>query len=270
MGENEKPQLHPSALEMRCMEAFRRRYIEKEIIPPGVAMVIGTGTHRSVEKNLNNKITCGELLPVEAIRDHAVDGVNSAWNCGVKLNPEEVKKGIKTVKGEALDKAVRLSVLHHEKLAPELTPTHIERPWALELKGYPVDLAGRIDIQEGLISIRDTKTSGKTPADGVASKSLQLKAYSLAIKAYDHEYPDTVWLDYLVDLKIPKHKSYPAKLTVEDYNVLLARVEILSMAMQKEIFLPVEPSHWCCDPKWCGYAETCRYYVNKPKQFAAA
>jgi hypothetical protein len=263
-----KPQLHASALEMKCFEAFRRRYIEHEIIPPGVALVVGTGTHRSVERDLSHKIETGELLPAEAVKDHARDGVNQAWEGGVRLDPEELQKGMKAVKGEAVDKAVRLSILHHGYLAPSLTPTHVERQWSLEIPGYPVDLVGRIDIQEGRSAIRDTKTSGKTPAMDCAEKSVQLKAYALAVKTIDGHEAELVALDYLIDTKIPKIQTCQAKPDAEDYLALLARVESVCLAMEKGVFIPVEPTHWCCHPKWCGYFESCRY-VRQPKQFAA-
>lgn len=250
------------------MEAFRRRYIEHEIIPPGVALIVGTGTHRSVERNLSHKIETGELLPIEAIKDHARDGVNQAWEGGVRLDPEELQRGMKAIKGEAVDKAVRLAVLHGGNLAPVLVPTHVERPWSLELPGYPVDLAGRIDIQEGTASVRDTKTTAKTPSADAADRSLQLKAYALAVKTIDGAAPESVMLDYLIDTKVPKTVTVPAKVTVDDYQVLLARVETLCLAMERGVFIPVEPTHWCCDPKWCGYYSTCRY-VRQPKQFAA-
>jgi hypothetical protein len=252
---------------MTCFEAFRRRYIENEIIPPGVALIVGTGTHASVEKNLTAKIETGTLLTLDAVKDAARDGVNNAWEQGVKLNDEEAERGIKAVKGEAVDKAVRLATLHANDKAPSLRPTHVERKWSLELPGYPVDLVGRIDIQEGLVSIRDTKTSGKTPAENCADKSIQLKAYAAAVRAIDGTLPQFAVLDYLIDTKTPAAKTFSMVPTVEDTHAMLARVETVVLAMEKGVFIPVEPTHWCCDPKWCGYYQTCRY-IRQPKQFA--
>ena len=98
--EKKRPQLHASTLEMKCMEQIRRRFIEGEIIPPGVAMVVGTGTHKSIEKNLTSKIVWDELLPVEEVADIARDEVNQAWESSeIRLEPEELEKGLKVVKG---------------------------------------------------------------------------------------------------------------------------------------------------------------------------
>jgi hypothetical protein len=266
-GVTGRPQLHASALEMKCMEAFRRRYIEGEIIPPAVVMIVGTGTHRGVEVNLSAKIETGALLPLDAVADAARDGVNRAWEGGVKLDDEEAERGIKAVKGEAVDKAVRLAQLHAREKAPELNPTHIERKWSLDLQGYPLDLVGRIDIQEGVAAIRDTKTSGKTPGPDCAKTSVQLKAYALAVKVLDGAPPAKGYLDYLIDTKSPKAESFETEPDEQDFRALLARVEVVCIAMEKGVFIPVEPTHWCCAAKWCGYFSSCRY-VRQPKQFA--
>jgi hypothetical protein len=263
-----RPQLHASALEMKCNEAFRRRYIENEIIPPGVALIVGTGTHHSIDVNLTAKITTGSLLSIVDVTDAARDGVNKAWEQGVKLDDEEATRGIKAVKGEAVDKAVRLATLHARDKAPRLNPTHVERKWSLELTGYDVDLVGRIDCQEGALTIRDTKTSGKTPSDDCAEKSVQLKAYSAAVKAIDGDLPKFAVLDYLIDNKTPVIKSFEMVPTDEDTRSMLARVETIILAMQKGVFMPVEPTHWACSERFCGYALSCRYFVKKPKVFA--
>jgi len=267
MSENKKPQLHVSALGMKCMEAFRRRYIENEIIPPGVALIVGTGTHKGIDANMHHKIKTGELLQEEAVAEAARDGVNAAWESGVKLESDELVKGMKIVRGEAVDKAVRLATLHHKEKAPRIKPTHAERPWSLEIKGYPLDLVGRIDIQEAT-TVRDSKTSGKTPPENVAEKSLQLKAYALAVQVLDGKAPEKVFLDFLIDTKVPKAASFEHSPDNEDFQAVLNRVQIVAMAMEKGVFVPVEPDHWCCDPKWCGYYGTCRY-IRRPKQFSA-
>jgi hypothetical protein len=265
-----KPQLHASALGMKCLEAFRRRYIEGEVIPPGIALIVGTGTHRAVERNLKSKMERGVLLPDEEVAETARDAVVSAWDAGVRLDPEEAAKGIKKARAEAVDRAVRLANLHHKQLAPAISPTAVERSWAVSLKGYPVDLVGQIDIQEAA-RIRDTKTSQKSPAPDAASKSLQLIAYSLAVRVLDGAYPQSATLDYLVDSSSgPRSVIVEACFDDRAVRSLLARVEALCRAMEAGIFPPIGPDHWACDPKWCGYAMTCKYYLAAPVSFAPA
>lgn len=264
----EKPQLHVSALGMKCMEAFRRRYIMGEKIPPGVRMIVGTGTHRGVDADMKHKIETGELLPLDAVTDATRDGLNAAWEReGVTLEPEELARGMKLIRGEAVDKAVRLVKLHHTETAPKIKPIHAERAWSLEIAGKPFDFVGQIDIQEEG-AVRDTKTSAKTPSTDCAEKSLQLKAYAMAVKALDGKIPEKVSLDYLIDNKTTKAATFDYAPDAEDFSLVLNRLDTVAYAMEKGVFVPVEPDHWCCDPKWCGYFDSCKY-VRRPKQFAA-
>ncbi len=263
-----KPQLHATSLNMKCLEAFRRRYVEGEIIPPGVAMLVGTATDKSVTRNLGHKIETRKLLTLEEVADTARDGLNQAWEQGVKLEPEEVEAGIKRIKGEATDKAVRLSLLHAKAKAPTIEATAVQRKWSLELQGFPLDLVGTMDIQEGAAFIRDTKTSGKTPSEDVAARSVQLTAYSLAAWKLDGTAPAKVALDYLIDNKVPVAKTFEATKDENDYRALLARVEVMALALERGVFPPVEPEHWACSAKFCGYFNSCRYAM-RPKQFAA-
>ena len=54
----EKPYISPSQLNTfeNCGEAYKRRYLDKEIIPPVVAALRGTGVHRGAEMNFVQKI----------------------------------------------------------------------------------------------------------------------------------------------------------------------------------------------------------------------
>jgi hypothetical protein len=268
-NEVKRPYLSMTQLDMlsKCGEQYRRRYVDKEIIPPGVAAVVGKATDRSVNQNLEHKIATKELLPIEAVADTARDGLNQEWQSGVILGDEEVGRGVKAVKGEAVDKAVRLSVLHAKQTAPTLEPTHVQRKWTVEISGYPMDLFGFIDVQEGTNSVRDTKTAGKTPNGNVADQSDQLTGYALAVRVLDGKAPEKVVLDYLIDNKTPVAKSFESTRDGDDFAALLHRVEVAIVALEKGVFIPARQTDWWCSPKWCGFHGSCRY-VRQPKQFS--
>jgi hypothetical protein len=261
-----KPQLHFSGISMftKCGEQFRRRYILGEKIPPGISLIVGCGTDRSVSKNMENKKETGELLPVEQCLDIARDEVEGYFKAGnFAVSDEEKSKTIAVVKGEAIDKTVTLSRLHYTDLAPIIQPTHIQRQWLLALDNFPFDIAGTMDIQEGSKSIRDTKTSGKTPAGDIADKSDQLTMYAMAAFVLDGTIPEKVMLDYLINLKTPKSHVFESTRQKADFQPVLNRCEIVAESIAKEIFVPVNSDHWVCDPKWCGYYNSCKY-VRKP------
>lgn len=60
---SDKKHLSISQINMlgRCGEQYRRRYIEGEKIPPGIAALVGRGVDDSVTINLQNKIDTGDL-----------------------------------------------------------------------------------------------------------------------------------------------------------------------------------------------------------------
>lgn len=268
MTENKKPQLHVSGLETlsKCGILFENVYMKKIRIPPGVAAKVGTSAHRSIEKNLKNVIEKGSLLSLEEIGDIARDTMVKEWNSGVMLNDDEVKAGIEKTRAKAIDKAVKLSRLHATDVAPKIKPTHIERKGAIELSGYPMDLAFQIDIQEGLSKIRDSKTTGKSPAEDIADKSLQLSAYALGVKILDGKIPSEVQLDFLIDNKIPEYKKFVSTRDENDFRVLLNRIERAIQIIEKGAFFPASQNEWICTPKWCGFFNNCPY-TQKPKQF---
>jgi hypothetical protein len=259
--ETVKPQLHQSSLDMlfKCGEQYYRRYILGEKIPPGIALVVGSATHKSIEKNLTAKIKTGELLSVEQVKDVARDELEGMWKSGIRLDEEELKRGIQAIKGEAIDIAVSLSTLHRTDLAPILAPTHVERKFVVKLDGYPMDLSGTIDIQEGAKRIRDTKTAAKSPSQGDADSSLQLTMYGLAAKVVDGVAPQEFALDGLVKTKTPKVVTLKTTRTDEDYQMLLRRVERSIAIIEKGAFTPARPTDWWCSRKWCGYWDSCPF-----------
>ncbi len=259
-----KPQLHASQLVTlsRCGEQFRRRYIDGDVVPPGVAAAVGKAVHSSVEENMRSKLERRELLAKEAVEAAARDALLVAWDEGVRLDEEEREAGEAATKGAATDRAVRLAGLHHEELAPRIAPVRVEWKWVIRLDNFPMDLAGRIDIQEE-DSIRDTKTSSKTPAKDAADTSLQLTVYTLARRVLDGIIPGRLFLDHLVALKrAPKIETQETARSEADLEAALRRVEVAMRLIEAGLFQPADPSQWWCgwgNPRWCGYAQTCPY-----------
>jgi len=263
-----KPQLHATSIATfsRCGEQFRRRYVEGERQPPGIAAHVGSGVDASVTANLTQKIHDGTLLSEEQVQDLARDGFRRALERdGAMLSDEERELGEEAVAGQAADKAVRLASLHHGELAPTIVPTSVQWPWSLELTDYAFELVGTADVREAG-RIRDTKTSAKSPTADAADKSLQLTAYAMAATVIDGETPE-VTLDYLVDLKTPKTAVLSSTRSEGDFAALLNRVEVIHDAMEAGVFPPADPDSWMCSPKFCGYYKSCRY-VRRPVQIA--
>jgi hypothetical protein len=258
-----KPALSISAIDMlsKCGEQYRRRYIEREYYRPGVALLVGKGVDASVNANLQRKIDTRQLLLFDEAVAIARDTFEHEWTSQeVALLPEEVDAGVKVTKGAGIDKTVRLAGLHARDAAPAMQPTAVQRKWRIELPNFPMDLVGVTDIEEGA-TVRDTKTSAKSPREDEAHLSNQLTLYAIAKRVLDKT-PGTVKvaLDYLVDLKTPKLVTRESERSNDDFNVMLRRIEVAERAIERGVFVPARQSDWWCSERWCGFARTCPYF----------
>ena len=252
-----------------CGEQYRRRYVEGEKIPPGVAAHSGKGVHLSQAKNLqwrfDNKH--GEELPLDhcesIARDETVAGIESGtlWKAG------EDKA---SATADAVDSSVRLAGLIHKDLTPQINPASredIERAWRVEFDGFPFALMGYFDVVEES-TVRDLKTKRKSPSQGEADSSEQLTLYALARKVEAGKIPE-VALDFAVDLKRgPKVVVQTSTRTDAHLDVELRRVEAAARLIESATFVPAASDSWLCDERWCGYASTCPYYLRSPNSYA--
>jgi RecB family exonuclease len=267
---NGRPQLHFSGLDKlwECGEKFRRIYLEMDSLPKGTYIAVGSGVDTAVNRNLEQYILDQTLLSVEEVEDIARSAADfELKNNDIVYDVDEKELGIEKANAEAIEKAARLAVLHAKEIAPHLHPTAVQRKWSIEIPGIPFDLVGTIDVQEGSHSIRDTKTSGKSPAEGIADRSEQLSIYALAVRTLDGRVPDQVALDYLIDNKKPVAKTYTSTRDDDDFQVALARVENAADVIQKGSFTPARPTDWQCSLKWCGFFRSCKY-AKRPKSVA--
>lgn len=261
-----KLQLHQSGLATlsKCGEQFRRRYIENERTPSSVTAAIGTAVHKSSETDLRQKMQSGSLLQAEEVKDIARDAIVSAWP-ELERTPEDEEEGIDFSRDKAVDRSVSMAGFHHEALAPQMNPTHVEREWVLDINGLPIQLAGRIDWQEGHKAVGDLKTSAKSPAKDLANTSLQLTMYSLAIKAHDGVIPASVRLDYIVstpkrgDTKLIQLESTR---TARDFQPLLERIAQAARIIEAGNFTPAPADAWWCSGKICPFFTSCRFAVR--------
>jgi len=259
----------------RCLTQFELRYIEGIKRPPGRAAIRGSGTHNTIKPDMLSKRNTGQLLPDEEIKDIAHDATEEAWEAtlqysdGPRLTEAEQELGVAKVRAATVDEAISLAVLHHSHLAPTLEPDRVEYPWVLDLDGYPVSLGGTIDLQEKAThfvdqpiipgTLRDTKTAGKSPVKDAADKSQQLTMYSMAAWKLDGAIPPLA-LDHLILKKTPEIVTQTTSRVVDDFRVLLRRVEALCRAMDAGVFPPCNPDAWVCSPMWCGYyGKECQY-----------
>lgn len=136
-----RQQLHISGINMltECGQRFFYRYILGIRRPPSAFLLVGTSTHHSVTRNLDNKIETGELLP----RPDALGAAEEKFDAeqksqSIELESDEKKEGLTLdqVLGEARDKAVSLAGLHYDQAAPGIQAKRTERKFSINMDSF--------------------------------------------------------------------------------------------------------------------------------------
>ena len=271
MGRGEGKQMikaiHQSMLNtaFKCGEQFRRRYIENEIIPPGIAAGRGTGLHNASKVNLRQKIVTKTDLPLNDLKDATRDGFVHAFNNGIYLPKEDVSQKTKIL-NNGLEDALVCTEVYHSKVAPQIDPVSVEEPFKVDV-GLALPLAGTMD-HESKPKIDDLKTTAKKWRDGQINEEIQPVLYSMV-----HEYLTKIRPDFTYHIMISR-RGKEGNLTSSDYQsqsykaedrhylALIARINNFINMLKYGSFPPCNQNHWGCDPKWCGYWYTCEYVGN--------
>jgi len=261
--EKKKPNISDSRMRMhiKCGQQDMFRYELGIKVPPGISQVIGIGTHKVANLNLNNKKDKGALLSEDVVTDAARDQIKGLWQQGVTLVGDEKTVGAKKLKGLATDDSVRLSRLHHREVAPGIEPENVERLFKIELKDQPMDLTGRMDV-EVKDGIHDLKTSAKSPNKDDVRFDDQLTIYSLAKKVETGKIPSNLQMDYLVRTQKEKYVPMPTERTQENLDRVVRLLDVTIKDIKAGHFMP-NPNGWWCSKRWCGYWDRCPYFSGR-------
>lgn len=241
----------------RCGEQYRRRYIEGEILPPNARMVRGTGIHKARQANLTQKIESKQDLLKSEVLEAARDAVVSEFQNEIALDDGQ---SAGQAKGETIDAAIRLAECDYLNFQIRMQPLDVERKIIVSVPGLGRDIMGILDTSDESGAVRDLKAMSKTPPQSAAETSDQLSTYALLYRTAYEKLPSIVQLDAVVDLKAgPKAVAVASTRSTEDLDMILRRYYAAITAIDKGVFIPAPSDHWCCNPKWCGYYDTCPY-----------
>lgn len=260
-----KPYISPTQASMylKCGEQYRRRYIEKHIIPPGISLVKGTSVHKGSELNFKQKVVSRSDMRKQTIVDYSVTMFEETIkNEGLSLNSAEESRGQNIVVAEAKDTTAVFAGLLMDKVAPKYQPIEVEENRFVELPTSTHDLCGIIDMKTDAGNIVDLKTSAKAWTQDRLDRDLQFTFYGLLDRVKIGEDPKPMILENLVSTKEPKNITLETHRGKEDFEILINRLNSVVDGINKGVFIPAAPDSWACDEKYCGYALTCRYYVR--------
>ena len=136
--------LSPSRLVefQRCGEAWRRRHLEEDFVPPAIPALVGRSVREAALTCLRQKKDGGTPTPEEAA-DLAAGAYGRGLLQGVHLAPEDVSSAPALI-GEGKDNAVALAGLFCRELLPALSPLLAGEKVVLDL-GLPLPVAVTLD-----------------------------------------------------------------------------------------------------------------------------
>lgn len=246
---------------LRCPAQFERRYINGEIIPPGIAARRGSGVHKAAEINHRQKIQSYVDLPIGDLQDAARDEyVRLIKDKGVFIPKDQAGEKDKLL-GAGLDASVRLTKLYREALAPKIQPELVEERIIADV-GLAVPLSGMVDVFTVDWHLPDLKTADRAKGVNEAENSLQLTMYAGLLAHKLGFWPKRISLEVLVNSKEPKLQSLPTSRDPGHWENLLLRVKMMLAQIQTGLFPPCDPGAWICSQRWCGYFWTCRYSIK--------
>lgn len=253
----------PSKQDMyyRCGEQFRRRYIEKEVIPPNLPAWQGRAVHKGAEINETERIYYEKPAPLDVVtdatRDRFIHGVSVE---GVHISPDQAKYGKRLV-SSALDTTIELAKLYYRELSPSYFPVAVEQPLYGTLPGMNVSVMGILDIEAVGGRLIDMKVTKQTWNQRKADTNSGLTVYPFLMESF----PTQICIENLVSAKDPKRVQIVTTRTAEDLRKWVERANYALMAIAKGVFPPTDPGNWVCDPRWCGYFFTCPYISRRAK-----
>lgn len=260
-----KPTVSISRLETfwRCGEQYKRRYVNNEIVPPGISLLVGTGLHGGSEHNFRQKIDSHVDLPIDDIVDAAVASFEiRLWKEDLMLTREEESIGAKKVIAQATDMVAAMAEIYAIEVAPDYQPIAVEAVTLVELPGSR-DLITVTDLRDDQGRVVDFKTAGRRKSQDEVDGSQQLTAYAVAFAKEEGRYPTEVRLDTLLKNKKVDRQILSSRRDDDDALVLAARIDSTLAAIDAGVFTPTSPNNWQCSERWCGYARTCPFYPKR-------
>jgi len=243
----------------RCRESWRRRYIEGEKVPPGVAIHRGRGPHFAAKVNFEQKVDSHRDLPVTEMVELAVEHFRESVGRGISFTREEDHVGHDVVVGRGVDSVRGLAELFAVKVAPKYQPLLVEKRFTLTLPSRGYKLNGVVDwIAEGDV-VTDLKTSARKIKDVMVTRSPQLTAYALYHAGVFGHLPRKVRLEGLIDKEVPVLQTLESTRTRNDVALLLRRIDAMVAGVRSGTFGPAPFDSWKCDPRFCGFYSTCPY-----------
>lgn len=265
--EGERPHISHSQLNMfcRCGEQYRRRYIEGERLPPGIALVRGSSFHKAAAHNFEQKKASRVDLSADELKEFAVDAFDIAVEKdGIALTDEERSAGVSMTLARARQSTAELVQLHREWQAPDYQPVLVEHSVRIPVNASH-DLLGIVDLLDDKHRVVDFKTAGRKQSQADVDATTQLTVYAATVTYATGTAPSELRFDVVVDKSKPERQVLTTTRCKADVQALSQRIATVADAITRGVFPPSLPGQWWCSQRFCGYYRDCPYVNGGPK-----
>lgn len=258
-----KPYISASAINayFKCGEIYRRRYIEKQIVPPSSFLIKGSAVHLGAEENFKQKIKSFVDLPASKIKDATASAFDTRVNKeGILLTQEEEKVGLSLIMARAKDNAVKLADIYAHEVAPVHQPVTVEQFQRIALNDK-TDLLVKMDMVNTRNEIVDLKTSRRSMNEKQLSEDIQFDLYGMAYRAINGKDAEKIVIENLVEApKNPKRTLIELKKDMRHYKRAADKLNLFLFGTESGVFMPAAKGSWFCNENYCGYARECKFY----------
>lgn len=243
---------------LKCPEAFRRRYIENEIMPPGITARRGSATHKAAQINHRQKIKTAIDLPLDDLKDATRDEyVSLLTNEGVYIPKEQLSEKKKII-NNGLNEALRATSVYREEIAPKIQPASAEATIEVVIPGIPLPIRGTTDCEDVAGYIHDLKVM-KTKSQEWADHTVQPSFYYILYRAFHGKWPEGFKYQMVIPNATMVHKEIVTTRDMRQIKATLRIVEAFLKDLNTGNFKPADPESWICSPLFCGYYHSCRF-----------
>lgn len=242
----------------RCPEAWRRRYVEGDIRPPGVAAFIGTGVHMADQEAFKVKLNCGLGLPPSQMADIAVAELDRR----IESEGMQVDRSLAIDTAYGHDAAAAIARMHSVTVVPSYAPAMVESGFSIELPTAGTKLVGFVDLVDDVGRVIDIKTTGRSRSVRDVRESTQLTVYALAAMQATGSIPSSVLLD-VTNRDDRTRKVLESTRGVDDFRALASQVTAVLTGIRSGSFPPAAEGSWYCCRKWCGYFADCKFVAGR-------
>jgi len=262
--EGDKPHISPSqvASYTRCGEAYRRRYIEHEIIPPTIALHKGSAIHKGANFNFSQKIKSRvDLKPKEVVDFSVASFESSIKEKDLTLSSEDGSKSKVDIVAQAKDRTAQVAGILIKDSAPKFQPKSTEEEVYITLPSSSHNLKGFIDLETEDERIVDYKTSSRaTWNQEKTDRDFQLTFYAMAYRSKNGKDPKEVAVENLIDGgKQVRVAPFVSRRGWNDYDAAIKRLNAVLNGINAGVYSPAHDGAWWCAPAYCGYWHSCPY-----------